>query len=462
LEISAWGVADPAQLPFLTAPREKNVQIAKQLLRSLNAIDELGRCTQHGEAIIALGLSPRLGHMLLTAKKMETNSQQTGLVALACCLAAFIEANEKSSDDIVSELNRLSFMVKTHYQQLLIKCGIVMPAILPVEYCGVLLAIAFPDRIALHRGNHLQHEYLLSNGCGVCLNNDSVLSQENMLVVADLGLSTQQSNSLIYKACAITLTEIKNYLPHYLSTIDYLFWSLKENKLIAERRIMLGKVMMHCTPLANVTKEQKLSALLNGLKQAGLSLLYWNDSNAALLTRLRYASEQYQLAGQCDVVDFSEATLLDELALWLAPFCIGITQPEQFKKIDLKAALLSRLTWQQQQALDEQFPITITVPTGSAVKLQYREQQIPLLSVKMQELYGQVDSPTIFNGRISIQLALLSPAMKPLQVTQNLQSFWSGAYKEVQKEMKGRYPKHFWPDDPAHAVATRKTKKHLL
>jgi ATP-dependent helicase HrpB len=462
LEISAWGVTDPSQLPFLTQPREKNVQIAKQLLRSLNAIDALGRCTQHGQAIISLGLSPRLGHMLLTAKTMEINIQKTGLVALACCLAAFIEANEKSSDDIVTELNRPSFMVKTHYQQLLRKCSLSIPDALPMEYCGVLLAIAFPDRIALHRGHHLQHDYLLSNGSGVCLNNDSVLSQHKMLVVADLGLSTQQSNSLIYKACAITLAEIKNYLPHYLSAIDYLFWSLKENKLIAEQRLMLGKAMIHCTPLANVTKEQKLTALLNGLKQAGLSLLYWNDSNAALLTRLRYASEQYQLAGQHDFVDFSEATLLDQLSLWLAPFCIGITQPDQFKKIDLKAALLSRLTWQQQQDLDQQFPIMLSVPTGSTIKLQYRDKQIPLLSVKMQELYGQAETPTIFQGRISIQLALLSPSMKPLQVTQNLHSFWSGSYKDVQKEMKGRYPKHYWPDDPAQAVATRKTKKHLF
>ena len=461
LEVSAWGVADPKQLPFLTQPNEKNVYIAKQLLQRLNAIDSAGRCTKHGEKIIAFALSPRLGHMVISAETLSSRLNQPDLVALACCLAALLESNEKSSDDIIAALGKLSYSVKTQYQQLLRKCGLKMPSSLPLQYCGLLLAIAFPDRLALTRGNNLQNDYLLSNGAGACLMDHSVLLSEKMLVVADLALSAQQTNSLIYKACPISIEDIKLHLPHYLEAVDYLCWSLKDNKLIAERRLMLGKIMINRTPLGNVTKEQKLKALLNGLQQAGLSLLYWSEANAALLVRLRYASEQYQMVGQDVFANFSDSCLLAELTDWLAPFCIGVSQPEQFKKIDLKAALLSRLTWQQQQNLERQFPQTISVPTGSAIKLQYREQQNPLLSVKMQELYGQADTPTIFDGRISIQLALLSPAMKPLQVTQNLSSFWAGAYIEVQKEMKGRYPKHFWPDDPANAMATRKTKKHL-
>lgn len=461
LEVSAWGVTHPKQLPFLTQPNENNIQVAQQLLQSINAIDSRGRCTAHGEQIIELALTPRLGHMLITAKTLECTLKQSGVVALGCLIAAFLEANEKGNDDIEAQLNSVSYPVKKQYQILLKKCSQKMPSSLPMQYCGLLLAIAFPDRIAMSRSNGQSLDYLLSNGAGACLVNHSALLNEKMLVVADLALSEQKTNSLIFKACSINLETIKAYLPHYLKSVDYLCWSLKENKLIAEQRLMLGKITISRLPLAKVSKQQKLSALLNGLRQAGLSILHWSDANKALLTRLRYASEQYKLAGEKEAVDFSEVALIEQLELWLAPFCTGITQPEQFKKIDLKAALLSRLTWSQQQKLEAQFPQTITVPTGSAIKLQYREQQNPLLSVKMQELYGQAQTPCIFDGRIDIQLALLSPAMKPLQVTQNLHSFWSGAYKEVQKEMKGRYPKHFWPDDPANALATRKTKKHL-
>lgn len=460
LETSAWGVSHPKQLPFLTQPSEKQVQVAQQLLQSMRAIDAQGRCTAHGESIIALGASPRLGHMIITAKTVESTLKQSGLVALACLLAAYLESNEKSNEDIVAGLTSVSSQVKSQYQTLLRKCELTPPRdTLPLHYCGVLLAIAFSDRIAMSRGNH--NEYLLSNGVGVCLPENSLLQNEKMLVVADLALSEQQRNSLIFKACAINLLDIKKVLGHYLQSVDYLCWSLKDNKLIAEQRLMLGKIIVSRLPLAKVSAHQKGQALINGIRQAGLSMLYWSEQNKALLNRLRYASAQYQLAGEEDYIDFSESALMAQVDLWLAPFCMAISQPEQFKKIDLKGALLSRLSWTQLQKIDRQFPINIALPTGSKITLEYRQLHPPLLAVKMQELYGQAQTPCIYDGRIAIQLALLSPSMKPLQVTQDLSSFWSGSYKEVQKEMKGRYPKHFWPDDPAHAMATRKTKKHL-
>jgi len=460
LETSAWGVANPNELPFLTLPPSKHVELAQQLLQRLSAIDLNGRCTKHGEQIVELGLSPRLGHMLLTAMKLQVTADITGLTALACLVAAFLEANEKCGDDIVNELTNVSYSVKVQYKKLLKKCTLKAPEQLPFECCGLLLAVAYPDRIALRRDAE-QPVYLLSNGAGARLNEQSHLINETLLVVADLALSDQQSNSLIYKACAVSLETIKAELPEYLTSIDYLFWSVKANKLIAEKRTMLGKICMSRTPLERVSQAQKLEALLNGIRQGGLSLLFWSDANKALLTRLRYAQLQYQEMTQQDFSDFSEATLIAELATWFAPFCLHVSQPEQLKKVDLKAALLSRLSWAQQQRFEQDFPLTMTVPTGSNITLQYRQEQSPLLSVKMQELYGQADTPCIFNGRIAIQLALLSPAMKPLQLTQDLSSFWSGAYQEVQKEMKGRYPKHFWPDDPAVAMATRKTKKYL-
>ena len=461
LEISAWGVTNPDQLPFLTAPNKQNIQVALQLLQKLNAIDDRGRCTTLGDQIIEFGLSPRLGAMLIAAKQLQASLNVQGIIALACLLAALIESNEKSSDDISRALENLSYSVKQQYRILLKKCAVKAPTQLPHHYCGLLLAMAFPDRIAFCRGENQPQDYLLSNGAGAQLPAHSALVGDQMLVVTDLALSEQRSNSIIFKAAAVNLNDIKTHLAHYLSHENYLCWSLKENKLIAERRSMLGKITLSKAPLTQVSQQQKLQALLNGLRQTGLSMLYWNDLNDHLLLRLRYASQQY-IQHQIDTFpDFSEEALIASIDQWLAPFCIGVKHPEQFKKIDIKSALLSRLTWQQQQRFEKDFPTALTVPTGSAIKLQYRDKQLPLLSVKMQELYGQAETPTIFEGRIQVQLALLSPAMKPLQLTQNLQSFWTGAYLDVQKEMKGRYPKHYWPNNPAMAMATRKTKKHL-
>ncbi|WP_413693792.1 ATP-dependent helicase HrpB [Psychromonas sp. KJ10-2] len=300
LEVSAWGVTHPEQLPFLTQPNTRNVQVALQLLQKLNAIDERGRCTTLGDQIIEFGLSPRLGAMLIAAKKLEAALNEPGIVALACLLAALIESNEKSSDDISSALDKPSYSVNQQYRILLKKCASKAPAQLPRAYCGLLLATAFPDRIALCRGQNQQQDYLLSNGAGGHLSAHSSLIGEEMLVVTDLALSEHRANSIIFKAAPVNLEDIKTHLAHYLNHEDYLCWSLKQNKLIAERRLMLGKITLNKVPLAKVTKQQKLQALLNGVRQVGLSMLHWSDANKALLTRLNYASQQYnefQLTG---------------------------------------------------------------------------------------------------------------------------------------------------------------------
>jgi ATP-dependent helicase HrpB len=178
--------------------------------------------------------------------------------------------------------------------------------------------------------------------------------------------------------------------------------------------------------------------------------------------RLSYAYLQFsKFDYQIDFPDFSEQTLLDQLELWLAPYLNGITRPEQIKRIDLKEALLTRLSWPVLQRFNELFPVTIKVPTGSNIKISYRESEPPVLSVRIQEIFGQQQTPCIFGERIKLQLALLSPARKPLQLTQDLATFWQGAYLDVKKEMRGRYPKHYWPDNPLQAEATTRTKKHM-
>ncbi len=283
-----------------------------------------------------------------------------------------------------------------------------------------------------------------------------------MLVVADLALSDRTVNSVIYKACPVSLDMIQTYLPHYLSEQDYICWQLSTKKLVAEKRLNLGSLLISKHPLTNISNEQKSTAVLSGIRQAGLAVLSWSDEDKQLLSRLSYASTQLKFFNyKIDFPDFSEQVLLDDCELWLAPYLNGVTKPEQLKRVDLKGALLSRLSWSVQQVFNELFPVVIKVPTGSNIKISYRDNEAPVLSVRMQELFGQQETPCIFGGRIQLQLALLSPAMRPLQLTQDLGAFWKGSYTEVKKEMRGRYPKHYWPDNPLEAAATKRTKKHM-
>lgn len=458
LELLSWGVNSPLELDFITQPPQINIDTAKALLTTFNAIDEKGRITKHGQAINLLGVNPRLGHLLITAQTLDID----GIVELACLLVALLESNEKSGDDIEALLLKPSYSVKQQQNKLLKKLSVKKQnSPLPTLYCGLLLAIAFPDRIALMRDD--QTNYQLSSGIGASLWFESSLLGKKMLVVADLAFSERSVNSVIYKASEISLEMLQEYLPHYFHDVETVYWSLlNKPRLIAEKRLLLGKLTIKKQPLHNVTRQQKSKALVEGIKKAGLSVLSWSDENKQLLIRLQYAYLQYQqCAYKVEFPCFAAQSLLTELDEWLAPYLNGISKPEQLKRLDIKGALLARLPWSVLQQFEKHFPTHKSVPTGSKIRISYREKESPVLSVRLQELFGQQETPNIFEGRIKLQLALLSPARKPLQLTQDLSSFWLGAYNDVKKEMRGRYPKHYWPDDPLQAQATKRTKKYM-
>lgn len=459
LELLNWGVSSPQQLSFITQPPQAHIDSAKSLLATFRAIDKNGRITKHGQAMSALGVNPRLGHLLLYAQKLNID----GIVELACLLTALLESNEKTGDDIEVLLLKPSYLVKQQQKLLLKKLKLKSngtPSV--VQYCGLLLAIAFPDRIALSRGD--SESYQLSSGIGASLWHQSPLMGQKMLVVADLAFSERNVNSIIYKASAISLASLQQYLPHYFQELETVYWSFsgKKTRLVAEKRVLLGKLTIQKHPIANVSKKQKSEALITGIKKSGLSVLTWSDENQQLLKRLQYAYLQYQqCAYDLSFPSFSGKILLQELDEWLAPYLNGISKPEQLKQLDLKGALLARLSWPILQKFEAHFPTHMMVPTGSKIKISYRETQSPILSVRLQELFGQQQMLCIFDGRIKLQLALLSPARRPLQLTQDLSTFWQGAYDDVKKEMRGRYPKHYWPDDPLQAQATKRTKKYI-
>lgn len=459
LELLNWGVNSPQSLAFITQPPQAHIDSAKALLSIFGAIDKNGRITQHGQAMSALGVNPRLAHLLMSAQTLALE----GATELACLVVAQLESNEKSNDDLEALLLKPSYPVKQQQTLLLKKLKKQRSnRLLAPEYCGLLLAIAYPDRIALSRDG--QESYQLSCGIGASLWHASPLIGSKMLVVADLAFSERSVNSIIYKASSVSLATLKQYLSHYFTEVETLYWSFssKQARLIAEKRNMLGKLTISTLPIVNVTKQQKSDALIAGIKKSGLSVLTWSDENQQLLIRLQYAYQQHQQSNDAtNFPCFSASRLLAQLDDWLTPYLNGISKPEQLRRLDIKGALLSRLSWAEQQKFATQFPTHATVPTGSKIKISYREGESPVLSVRLQELFGQQETPCIFEGRIKLQLALLSPARRPLQLTQDLTTFWQGAYADVKKEMRGRYPKHYWPDDPLQAQATKRVKKHM-
>jgi len=456
LEIKVWGLTDFSECALLDQPVAANVQHATDLLTKLGAL-ESGHCSKHGNAIAELGMSPRLAHMLLQAQQWQT--QLPGISWLACRLIALLEGSERLPLDLALAMQQLEsgqfLQAKKQAKQWAQRFNIPTNQTLGVEYLGLLLALAFPDRIAQRRRGDGQ-QYLLSNGLGVQILQDNMADE--YLVVADLSLSERGADAQVYHAASIDIAELQQWLPDLIQRYDRVLWDLKTQKLLAERQQKIGKIVVIKQALTQVSEAQKQQALIAGIRQAGLSVLPWNDKTNELLTRLRCA---HQWLAELGFSDFSEQVLLNDLENWLQPYLTGVTGPAQMKKIPLSEALLSRLDWQLQQQLSELLPTHFHVPTGSNIKLRYIENGAPSLPVRIQEMFGQAQKPSVAQGRIAITIELLSPAMRPLQITQDLLAFWQGSYTDVKKEMKGRYPKHYWPENPLEAMPTKRVKKHM-
>ncbi|PKH09654.1 ATP-dependent helicase HrpB [Moritella sp. Urea-trap-13] len=474
LELKVWGVNSFAELALLDQPSQANVDYAEGLLTDLGALAS-GNCSKHGQALAAFGMSPRLAHMLLTAQTWE--DELPGISWLACRLIALLEGSERLPLDLDFGLQQMAAghfkQAQRQAQQWAQRFSFIKSSSHTSNnsadtnaYTGLLLALAYPDRIAQRRDNTGRGQaghgsdvpYMLSNGLGVKLMNDASLTSAELMVVADLSLTEQGADAMVYNACAIDLAELQTWLPQLFSQQAFVEWDLKAQKLIAEQRQCLGKLVLSRKVLTDITPAQKQTAVLAGIRKAGLSVLPWNEQNKALLTRLRCA---HQWLPELGFVDYSETALIADLENWLLPYLTGVTGPAQMKKIPLTDALLSRLEWSLQQRLDKELPTHFTVPTGSKIKLRYHDNNAPSLPVRIQEMFGQANKPAVANGRVPIVIELLSPAQRPLQITQDLLGFWSGSYNDVKKEMKGRYPKHYWPDNPLEAMPTRRVKKHM-
>ncbi len=451
LDIAAWG-CQVEDLCWLDKPPVTQLKAAEQCLQLLGALDERLTLTAFGQAMLKLPVAPRLAAMLLTAQQLEQEGMQ-GAVELAATLAVQLEQNKRlTGTDLSRQLRLEGANALQQFQQLLQLFQHKKRGQLPLEFAPLLLSHAFPDRIAIARGQG----YLLANGTGAVLAPDDELTGQACLVIADLRLWQQQA--VISAAVSWSIAEVNAHWQRHIRQETQVGFVAQSGRFVAEQQSRLGALVLKRQTVNNpLNDSQKAAAWLDYLTQTQLGALNWSAPVLQLMARVALAAklepDQWP--------DLSMPTLQTTIEQWLAPYLIGINHLQQLQALDLRQILQQQLSYQQQQQLDLLCPASWQSPLGTQVALQYGSEGEVQLEIRLQEMFGQATTPTVGNGRVAVTVSLLSPAKRPLQVTRDLASFWQNAYQDVKKEMRGRYPKHYWPDDPLQAEPTNKTKKAM-
>lgn len=447
MEVLQWGCHDPASLFWLDRPPEVNLQAARRLLLMLGAL-EGERLSARGRKMAAMGNDPRLAAMLVNADEGDS-------AATAAMLAAILEDPPRGGGTDLSGLfSRRQPGWQQRSQQLLKRLqvrngepdsALIMP----------LLARAFSDRIARRRGQ--EGRYQLANGMGAMLDADDALGRHEWLIAPLLLQGSASPDARILLAQPLDIASLIQACPDLLRQSDTVEWDEAQGTLKAWRRMRIGQLTVNVQPLAKPSEEELHQAMLNGIRDKGLAVLNWTPEAEQFRLRLHCAAKWLP---EYDWPAVDEASLLATLENWLLPHMTGVQSLRSLKSLNVTQALRGLLDYAMLQRLDSELPGHYTVPTGNRITIRYHEDNPPALAVRMQEMFGEAKTPTIAQGRVPLVLELLSPAQRPLQITRDLSAFWQGAYREVQKEMKGRYPKHVWPDDPANTAPTRRTKKY--
>ncbi|MDI9110398.1 MULTISPECIES: ATP-dependent helicase HrpB [Serratia] len=450
LELLQWGCHDPAQLIWLDAPPAAALAAARALLHRLGATDDGGKLTAPGRQMAALGCEPRLAAMLVAGAALSADG-----LATAALLAALLEEPPRGGQmDIGYWLSR----PQPNWRQRAAQLTKRLPqraGQIDVDLAPRLLAQAFTDRIAQRRGQ--DGRYLLANGLGAAMNQDEALSRAPWLIVPSLLQGHNSPDARILLALPVDIDALAAQLPAIVTQRTAVEWDDEKGTLRAWKRQQIGRLTLRAQPLAKPADEELQQALLDWVRAQGLAVLNWEGAAEQLRVRLQCAQAWLPEAAWPAM---DEEPLLAALEQWLLPSLNGVRDLRGLKQVNIAEALSRLLDWQQKQRLDNALPTHYTVPTGSRLPIRYEAGKPPALAVRLQEVFGEQRSPMLAEGRIPVVLELLSPAHRPLQITGDLAAFWQGAYREVQKEMKGRYPKHVWPDDPATAVPTRRTKKY--
>ncbi len=477
LQLLSWGVEDVTELRWLDPPPAVPFEQAISVLERCGAAfrNNTGRAqlSPHGVRLAQMPLHPRLAHMLLVG--CDIHATET-----ACLLAAILSERNPLAGrgvDIVTTVAvlmgegrcppALQNWFKRVWQQTRRYAALASDIHKPRKFAidveqpdviGVLLASAYPDRIARLRTEGQGGHYQLSNGRSAQLPKSDHLNGTEWLAVADLGGQVGEPVDRIYSASALNPNSFRDILSLLVSEDEHVEWDYRKERFLAEKRRSVGSILLSTDSLDHVSDEARAEALLQVVRKKGLKLLPWSKNLTQWRARIMLLNRSAPDTQSNPWPDLSDPGLLETLESWLLPFLGQVTRIEDFQKLDLKPMLRGLLTWPLPLEMERMAPERWATPSGSSVEIDY-SQDPPVLAVKLQEMFGCEETPTIADGRITLVLHLLSPSQRPLQITQDLAGFWRTGYQEVKREMKGRYPKHPWPDDPLRATATRHTKK---
>ena len=460
LDLAHWGVMDPLKLTWLSPPPRGTWLAAIQTLHELEALEN-GSITPHGKEIHRLPCHPRLAHMMLMADEED-------LVGLAADVAALLEERDPLGREAGIDINSRIDALRRHrreerrggrfdriekiaasYRQLF-DAEVDNDPFDPYE-TGLLITHAFPERIAHNRpGNNAQ--FKLANGRIAMAGHKDDLAHEQWLAIANL--DARDGMGKIFMASPLNPKDLASRVKE----VEVVAWDTEDGGLNASKDLRIGNIVLKSVPLSNPDPSRLSEAIVTAIQKEGASLLDWNEEVEQLQNRLLSLRKWHPSEGW---PDFGRDTLLLTNGDWLGPYLSEVKKPQELRKLDLRDILFHSLEYKKQQDLERLAPRKMEVPSGSSIKIMYRENgEAPVLAARIQELFGMESTPTVNDGKQSLLIHLLSPGFKPVQVTSDLKNFWNETYFEVRKDLKGRYPKHHWPDDPWTAEAVRGVKRN--
>ncbi|MBS0367433.1 MAG: ATP-dependent helicase HrpB [Proteobacteria bacterium] len=478
LELAGWGTRDPGELRWLDPPPAAPLAAARGLLQRLGALDDDGRVTAHGREMGRFAAHPRIAHMLLRARGGGR------AVSLAARLAALLGERDllrgSGDADIRTRLERLDgeatgadratratlARVRQSVRDFERRVALLpraagsgnnadSPAV-PADP-GALLALAFPDRIARRRPGE-EGRYLLANGRGAVLTLPQTLSREEFLVAVDV--DDRDRDARILLAAPLAREHLQELFARRIQVSDSVVWNSREQAVLARRLWQLDALVIADKPLAQIPGDAALEVMLQGVGEMGIAALPWDPPARDLQARMQFVRGRALPAGEAQAwPDVSDEALARELGQWLAPWLQGLTRRDHLARLPLQQALRARLSPAQQRELDQFAPATLTMPTGSHIRVDYVDEGGPSVSVRLQEVFGLAETPRLGRAQVPVTFKLLSPAQRPVQVTRDLGGFWRGSYAQVRKELRGRYPKHHWPEDPLTAAPSRGARR---
>jgi ATP-dependent helicase HrpB len=477
LELADAGISDPTTLRWLDVPRAGPFAQARGLLAQLGALDDAGRITPHGRRMAALPLQPRLAHLAIVAA-------ERGALPLGAAIAALLEERDIVRHDGLppqSDMRLRTELLRRDGAQAVVGVAVDRDGVRRVRQTaddlarrtaggglgrapsraswddadtGSLLALAYPDRVAQRRSG-AEPRYVLRNGSGAVLAKHDALHDAPYLAIADLEGTSPEAR--IVRAAPITLDELREDFGEQFERVQLVEWDERSKAVRARKRTMLGAMVIEDVVWsdadATVVLQTVLDAIRAQLARGGIDVLPFSPAASRLRERMAFVHAHDE-----SWPDVSVAALSASLEGWAGPYLDGVRTWGQLASVDWHDALQSLMPWPQRSALDRLAPTHLEVPSGSRIALDYGEPTAPVLAVKLQEVFGWTSTPMLLDGRVSLTLQLLSPAQRPVQVTRDLAGFWRSSYFEVRKELRGRYPRHPWPEDPLTAEATRRAK----